>query len=279
LFVIDVSDKTMLNPEIAATDLREYVDGKGFALSEVAEDVFVAAESAGARLNVNLFPAVFLVALIERCPKLTALMVRRGLSPEDAVEALEKYFRDGDDDEYAGPFVYSGGGGARGACRQIFIDRAMDAAQKKGRKQVQAADVLEAVIDYHDEYFPLIDNAVWNDQRLHVSFNTLSHILGEYHRSLWLSFDDIRRELDMISPSAARRIPVRQAPQRLRSAVRSLLSDHPEYFANCFIIMPFHRTQFHNEVAACLRKILRELGINPLRADDKHYCDNVMASG
>jgi len=42
--------------------------------------------------------------------------------------------------------------------------------------------------------------------------------------------------------------------------------------------MPFRGTPFHNEVAAYLRKILRELGLNPLRADDKIYSDDVMAN-
>jgi hypothetical protein len=275
--VIDLTAPSLFNREIAATDLREYVESNGLTLCEMAEDVFVAAENAGSRLNVNLYPGVFLLALIERIPKLRALMMRHGLSPEDAIEDLEQHLGDGGYDSYASPFVYSSDTNSS-ACRQIVIDGAMDAARKKRRKQVRAADVLEAVLEYHDEDYPLIENGVWTDMRLHVPFNTLSHILGEFHGSLWLTFDDIRRALDMISPSAARRIPVRQAPQRLRSAVRSLLSEHPDYFANCFIIMPFHGTQFHRETAASLRKILRELGINPLRADDKTYCEDVMAN-
>src|ERR1700753_3178021 len=133
----------------------------------------------------------------------------------------------------------------------------MTSARKKRRTIIQPADMVEALLNYHDESWPITDNSQWIDERLHVHFNTLSHISGTYCRNLWMSFDDIRRELELISPSTARRMAVRQAPHRLRLAVQSLLSDHPDYLANCFIIMPFRNTQFHGEVTACLRKVLR----------------------
>ena len=268
----------MITPRDAIGDLRQYVAMKGFAFCEFAESVFVEAESIGSQLNVNLFPEVFLLALIERFPKLRSLMLRHGLSPEDAASDLEEQLSTESYDKYAGAYIYSRDVGYQGASRQAIIDEAMAVAWKKRQTQIRAADVLEALIDRHDDAYPLIENGDWSDARLHVPFNTLSHINGTYHRSLWLSFDDIRRELNLFSPSAARRIPLHQAPHRLRSAVLSLLSDHPDYLANCFIIMPFHSTPFHGQIAACLRKILRELGINPLRADDKTYSEDVMAN-
>jgi len=204
-------------------------------------------------------------------------MLRHDLAPEDATSDLEQLLSNELYDEYADA-RYSRDEEFQGTSRQVVIDGAMVAARKKRRKQIQATDVLETLLDQHDDAYPVIENGEWSDSRLQVPFNTLSHIHGSYHRSLWLPFDDIRRELELFSQSAARRIPLSQAPHRLRSAVLSLLSDHPNYLTNCFIIMPFRGTPFHNEVAAYLRKILRELGLNPLRADDKIYSDDVMAN-
>ena len=268
---------TPFSPQIAIADLQRYVEFKGFVLSEPAETLFVEAEAIGARLNVDLSHQVFLVALINRFYPLRSLMLRQEVSPEDAVLSLERQLSSDKLDEYTAESLYSRED-CRVAGRQELIDGSMAIAWGRGRTEILAADVLEALMEAHDGMTPPLQNAEWSDERLHVPFNTLSHIKGRYDPDLWISFDDIRRELALLTPSAARRLPLDQAPSRLKSAVLSLLADNPDYLANCFIIMPFHSTAFHSEIVSCLRMTLRGLGFNPLRADGKAYSEDVMVN-
>lgn len=268
----------MITPEIAIADLRHYLRAKGFELYEPAESVFASAEGIGSRLNTELYDRAFLLALIDSFPPLRSVLLKQGLSPEEAVRDLTNEISRDPFDKYTAETLYSVEDGYRSGSRQRLIEGSMAIACRRGRKEILPNDILEALLDIHDEESPPTENDTWTDERLHTPFNTLSHIKGRYDANLWVSLDEVRHELGLLTPSAARQIPLGQAPRRLKTAILSLLSDHPDYLANCFIIMPFHSTPFHSQVISSLRQTLRGLGYNPLRADDKAYSEDILTN-
>lgn len=111
--------------------------------------------------------------------------------------------------------------------------------------------------------------------RLHVPYNTLAHITGHYEKSLWLKLDVVRDELGLVSPGTSRQAFIDGAPGYLKTAVAAFMGDNPNYKNNCFLIMPFGETEFHEQMVKTLKHIMDGLGFNLLRADDKYYTDDV----
>lgn len=266
-----------LSPTLAIEDLQRYLAANRFALTDSARSLFLEAETVADRADVNLYAQVILVALLTQFSLLRKLLIRQGLSPEAAVYRLERALLTVGFDTYSDGGLYSEGE-YRDGQRAAFIDNCMEVASSRGRAAIEVCDVLEVLLEEHDKDNPVIDNYQWTDERLQVAYNTLSHVRGRYDPDLWVSFDDIRCELSLATPAAVRKASVNRAPQRLRSAVSTFIADHPDCRLNCFIIMPFRATPFHNEVIASLRKILRALGFNPLRADDRVYSNDVFAN-
>lgn len=264
-------------PKGAIEDLQRHLAANNFTLTDPAKSLFLEAERIAERLNMEFYAQVLLSALLTHFAPLRKLLIRQGLSPEDAVYRLEQVLLKNRFDEYSHEDLYSGVE-CRGGLRTRLIDRCVEVASRRRRVFITGSDVLEALLEEHDEVFPIAENSDWADKRLRVSHNTLSHIHGRFDPDLWISFDDVRRDLSLVSPAAARRAPVDKAPQRLRAAVWAFMADHPDYALNCFIIMPFGANPFYDEVIATLRKVLRALGFNPLRADDKTYSENQLAN-
>jgi hypothetical protein len=266
-----------LTPTLAIEDLQRYLAANRFALTDSAKSLFLEAESVAHRANVSLYSQVILIALLTQFAPLRKLLIRQGLSPEGAVYRLKRALLTGRFDEYPQGGLYAERKYRNGP-RAGFTDSCMEVALRRGRAVIEACDVLEALLEEHDKDCPVIDNYQWTDERMHVAYNTLSHIKATYDPDLWISFDDIRCELSLMSPADVRKASVDRAPQRLRSAVSAFIADHPDYRLNCFIIMPFRATSFHEDVIASLRKVLRALGFNPLRADDRVYSNDVLAN-
>ncbi|HZX16189.1 MAG TPA: TIR domain-containing protein [Pseudomonas sp.] len=263
----------------AISDLKSYVEKKLFILSNEAERVFREAESIGCKYNRDIYPYVFLLAIINTFADLRGLMLRKGCDPEEAkhICTLEALTRE--DDKYDDNLPpYSSSEGKRLGCREGFIDSAIATAIRHGRKEILKSDVIEGFLANHDQINPVLENLDWADSALHVAYNTLSHILGSYNKSLWITFDDIREELNLYRENEFRKNSVDSAPQRLKSALFDLFSDWPDYRKNCFLIMSFRETPFHREVHAALRKILSQHGFNLLRADDRAYSDDVLSN-
>lgn len=266
-----------MSPEQAVKDLERYLAVNDFELTDSARSLFLEMETVAHRADVSLYAQVILIALLTQFTPLRKLLIRHGLSPEDAVYRLERALLTDRFESYSEAELYSDAT-YRDGLRPSLIDNCVEVASMRRRTALAVGDVLEVLLEEHDRDAPVIDNYGWTDERLHVTYNTLSHVVGRYDPDLWVSFDDIRRELSLVSPAAARKASVNRAPQRLRSAVAAFIADHPDYRANCFIIMPFRATPFHDDVIASLRKVLRALGFNPLRADDKVYSDDVLAN-
>jgi len=263
-------------PEAALADCETYLEKLGFSLASDARKLITAMEQLGFQQDCELYPPVVLRTLLEHFGPLQTVMLRNGLEPHDALVAVEKSYGAGDFDPYGceGYAPYSEER-PRLDTRPRVVDFAMAAARRRGRAEITAEDIVAGFLDELDDPTPAIANVEWTDYRLHLPFNTLSHIIGHYEPSLWLKFSDVRDELGLTTPADARRGPIDAAPTYLKSPLMSLLADHPNYRTNCFLIMPFAQTAFHREVLSALRDTMGQLGFTLLRADDKHYADDM----
>jgi Predicted nucleotide-binding protein containing TIR-like domain len=268
-----------MNTQQMTDDLSAYVGSQGFRLSAGARSLVFAMEELGKRINASLYHYVVLHVFLREIPSLRSLMLRRNADPDTAIRVLEQDARqDGDnDDKYDEGAPYSETGN-RGSVRAVLADYMISAARSHGRSEILPLDLLEGYLDAHDEEYPPTDNASCPDEALHVPFNTLSHIRSRFHPALWISFDDIRRELGLQTADTARKEPVDAAPAHLKPAVLSLLAQHPQYRSNCFLIMPFRETPIHRQIHVTLQRLMTEIGFNLLRADDHSYSDDLLAN-
>jgi len=258
-------------------DLIGYVKSKNMDISDEALEIFIKAESIGKLLNIDLYYQVYLMALIEEYKPLRGVMLRSGKSPEAAFDFLNKKAEENGYDDYEGSPLYSDEG-FRGSCKAIFIDSVLAVTTRNKRIKILNQDLLEGLLELQDEESPPIENGSWADEKLHVPFNTLSHINGTYCENLWIKFEDIRDELAILRPDIARAVPLDIAPHHVKGALLSFFADNPDFYKNVFLIMPFRETPFHKEIVTSLRGCLEELGYKPLRADDKPYSEDVLSN-
>jgi len=273
------TDSAKITPQLYLEDFEGYVSSFGFRLSEGARDIALVWERLGQQCNLSPGYYVVLQAFFLRLAALRSLMVRKNADPDEAIAILQADVKAhaGDDAYSLGDDLYSDTD-YRGGYRAQIADYSIAAARRHGRSEILPLDLLEGYLDAHDEIYPPIENAQWTDEALHVTFNTLSHIRGRFHASMWLKFEEIRRELGLQTADAARKEPVDAAPPHLKHAVLSLLSEHPNYRSNCFLIMPFRETQTHRQIHQILRAFFSEQGLNLLRADDRIYSEDVLGN-
>jgi len=258
-------------------EIKKYVSDKGYSLSEQSEALLGDVVALFRDMNRDVFPWLFLIPLIDNVDELRSLMHRKGCDPQRAKLACMDRINVGVHDD---PFFelnrYEELGLTIG--NNFRIDTGIAAAYVDGRNEIYPRDFLAGLLDEHDESYPSIENSEWSDEALHVSYNTLSHIIGKYEENLWIKSDDVRKELNLEEPNLIRRKIVESAPIRLKTSLLDLFSDWPDYSKNCFLIMPFANTKPHKEVHVALVNILKEKGFNLLRADDRNYSDDVLAN-
>lgn len=266
-------------PKDAIDDLINYLNTRGFTLSYQAKEIFLQAENINYKLNADVYYPSYLAAIIKQIKPFQALIIENGddpnelfeiclsgIKPENTIEDYDTYYPPYSSVDRNGP-------------RESMIDFSLVAAQRNKRNEIRELDVLEALLNAQDEFLPPLDNVMWKpESELRVPYNTLSHIHGQYSKKLWIKFDDIRRELSLGGLESTRKSPLDAAPSRLKTSVLSFLYDNPDYHKNCFLIMPFSSTPTHQEIHNQLRSIMRAIGFNLLRADDKQYTDDVLSN-
>jgi CAP12/Pycsar effector protein, TIR domain len=259
-------------------DLVEYLKTKNMKLTEESKEFFIETENIGSLFNNDLYYGVYLIAFFLKFQPLKDVLLRKGKSPEAAVEFIEKSLSvEGVYDEYTDGGLYSEAG-YRSSCKTLFIDSVLSAAKRNQREFISIHDLFEGLLDLHDEGTPAFENHTWTDKRLQVSFNTLTHIIGKYSDNLWVKLDEIREEFMMVRPDVARAMPIDKAPMHIKGSLLSFFVDNPEYYNNVFIIMPFHETEFHKKIFNALKRTLNKAGFNPLRVDNKTYSDDVLSN-
>lgn len=269
-----------LTPDMAIRNLEDYLANQGISLAQDAKNVFLEIEKICEAVDNPPLPQHVLLACIRTMPKLRrAIAYFRGepFAAEDFLYNDLHKLRDNMASYSENYCPYSDSEYRKVVTRTILLDLAVDIAKKKSRQQIQDVDILEALLSFHDKSYPPWQNGDWRDEVLHVPFNTLAHILGEFNLSLWVKFDDIRSNLELAKIGAEENL-LKIAPSRLRETLTGFFDDHPNYNSNCFLIMSFAQTKFHNEIFFELKNILKQYGFNLLRADDRSYSDDLLTN-
>ena len=269
-----------ITPVDALNDLEQYLINNKMDISEDARSIFFEMEKIAESVNSRPLHQDFLLACIRTMPKFRQAITYYGgdCSAADAmlyehilkeIDEMDTYGRDCH--PYTNPEYEDV------ATRPILLKKALYNAKKRFRTVLIGKDILEALLAEHDSSYPLWENGDWVDETLHVPFNTLCHICGFFHPSLWIKFEDIRSFMGLHSINVEEEL-LRKAPLKLRDSLTSFLTDNPKYNKNCFLIMSFAGTKFHQEILLELKAILQEYGLNLLRADDQGYADDVLTN-
>ena len=253
-------------------------DKRGLRLTAEAQALVAKIEHTAEAHNFWMDRSITLAVCLREIPDLRRCLMRHGLDPSRAADVLESEvfsrsgedsYNDDDQDDYV-----EGRFGNRSALATAAIVR----VRSSGLEEITPTQLVGALLDNHDGDFPVLQNAQWTDEGLHVPFNTLSHILGEKRQELWLSFETLRKELGLATPEAMRREPIDAAPSHVKDGLLSFFADHPDYSKNCFLIMPFRDVRPLTEAQLAIRTLLAAQGLKVLRADDFVYSENVFTN-
>lgn len=268
-----------LNATRAVSDFEHYLLKLGATLSESARDVLLRAEQIAEQEQSHFYPWVLLAGVLQCIEPLCKLIIRYGGDPDIAFELTLAQVRESADGEYPhrGASPYTGRITQPNEMERTLVEIVATAALRHKRTCVNELDLVAGLLDWHEhETSGDVGNDGWADPGLHTSFNMLAHIVGHYDVNLSAKFLDIKSDLNLFDPASLRKIHLEAAPPSVRPAVLHLLSDHPDYARNAFLIMPFTTSPAHDNIHAELRKILTIFGINLLRADDKAYSDDLL---
>jgi len=259
-----------ITPSVAVNDLEKYVSSLGFRLSPSARKIFLRAEESAFERDSVPFPVHYLGSFLENNLQFQQLITERGGNLADALDAIMTEFPD----SAWGPYVdtqkpYSKARKRDLHTRTSLVDLCLGIARKHLRREIFDTDILEALFEEHSEMY---DSDGWIDTRLNLPYQTVMHIVGQYTPSLNLEFTEVLRRLNVSSSSKS---PIETAPAAIRFPVLKLLQDYPAYNTNCFVIMSFASTRLHNAVFKSIQGILKQHGINALRADERDYADDL----
>lgn len=261
----------------------DFVDGfasfaqrSGLHLGADARVLLIKTEEFAESRNVFPFRCVCLAVFIREHLPLRKVFSLYGLDPVAAADIAEvaatkhsDAYHEYDEDTY---FDEDGRGD-----RSLLGSSAIARARAAGTKSISGRDLIGALLDIHDASDPPSSNN-WTDEGLHVPFNTLSHIMGGRYPELWLRFDTVRKELDLVLPANKRQEQLEAAPAHVRNGLLSFLADHPDYNKNCFLIMPFRQSSPLLEIQKNIISVLAGSGFRVLRADDYVYSENVFTN-
>ncbi|MBE6069380.1 MAG: hypothetical protein E7211_17090 [Clostridium lundense] len=188
-------------------DLKSYTKLFGIDISDESKDFITDVESFAEKCDNPVMPDIYLSFLINNMEIIKNLFVKNNLNSELAIHTLKKKYVDSLDklDHYDLEYrFYSHNERREFLVNTRILDIAMEICIRNKRKQIYNIDFLEALLQYHEEENELWNNGGWNDVKLHVPYNTLSHILGEYYLDLWIKFDDIREEIKLVNKELAK---------------------------------------------------------------------------
>lgn len=265
-------------PEYFLADFEAHAIKVGVPLSDAAREIILAIERRAETLNIWLDQKLVLAEFIRAIPAFRKVFLRHGIDPMRAAQIAEdKAVEDGgdtyhdlNDDLYSSDDAFGN--------RSLIGSAAIARARSASKPMISSLDLLSALFDVHDSNNPVLRNEDWADERLHVPFNTLSHLFGRFHNEFWIPIDTVKKELDLLTPEALRREPIESAPAHIRNGLFSFFADHPDYSKNCFLVMPFRVSPQLELVHTTLKTILSDHGFKLLRADDDVYSENVFSN-
>ena len=191
-----------LTSETVLEDLLNYVKDQGFVFSTEALKIFSKVEHLCRSYNVCPFTQEYLMILLEEVPLFQQIVRKYGGQPDLALSELYKNLQGRDESDggfdYDSADLYSKLSKRELITRSRILDLTLHNVKRNNRKQIYDTDVIEALLNIHDEYSPVWNNGDYREKRFHTSFNTLAHVASFYCDSLWVKLEDIRRELNEI---------------------------------------------------------------------------------
>lgn len=177
-------------------DLEKYIQSVDVEFSESVIKIFNEVETTCFNYNVTPFYEDFIVSLLNNDPIFYHTITLLGGEPEVFNEFVmnDMKNREGlpyDDDIHPYSSQYNRNLNTR--------TKIIDALLLKAKKyKVNNFNVIEAVFNCYENDYPVYNNSSCFDERLHTSYNTISHIIGKYCDQLWVKLDDIRSELNLL---------------------------------------------------------------------------------
>lgn len=266
-----------MNSEKHIKELLKYIHSKELKISDEAKEIFKKAEEINEKYKFIMMPSHFLYALLSEYTPLRGIILRNNIDPDIAINILEKRFKNEADAREYEQDSYSDSK-YRNHTRAIIVDFTISATINNSRKEISAKDIVEGLLESHDEECPPEENKYWTDERLHTDYNTLSHIDGVYNKNCWIKFDTIKNELRISSREKYKTDYFKNAPSHIKGSLFSFMSDNKDFDKNVFIIMPFKKNKFYSYVEKSIRDTLKKFGFNALRADDKNYSDDLLSN-
>jgi hypothetical protein len=106
---------------------------------------------------------------------------------------------------------------------------------------------------------------------------------GTVYRITAKSIDEVERGEPRAEPASPRVTPdefsnaaaVGEAPVEIQESLRSFREDYPYSDRVAFVMMQFGQTRAHNEIMEAIREGMKARGITGVRADHKHYHDDL----
>lgn len=275
------SPRNSVPPPSLIESYERYVASKALKLSDEARQTLLKVEETARHGDCWVGDALFLSVLLRDCYPLRMLLARHELDAESAAAIAEKdalykdagysdHYDDSDLARYVDP---------DGLSSRALVGRgAIASAVANNRSSILRLDLLAGLFESHEMTSSPLKNGDWVDERLHVPYNTLSHVLGRFFPELWIRTDVIKSELGLMPLSLQRGERVSTAPAHIRGALRSFFTDHPDYRRNCFLIMPFAESIPLVAIHAAVKSTFSEFGFKVLRADDKVYAESLFAN-
>jgi hypothetical protein len=190
-----------INPEIAIIDLHNYLVKEDYTLTDTVLNTFIMMEEICFKNDFNILEWHLLLPLIKCSPTFIEIIKLLGGNVDLTANIIMDFYKKYDDplDSYqSDQNLYSIDEEELPNIRKLFINESIYIAKTRKHKLIDELDLILGFLNVIDEFSPLFENGMYTEKKLQTPFNTLSHILGEYHEELFVKFDDIRGEINKL---------------------------------------------------------------------------------
>lgn len=195
-----------MKPEDLMKDLDEFLTQKGYNLPKATRSVIEQAERIAFSENMHPYLATYLLALIQRSPILREKIDQLGGDWRKGVDIILKKLpeKKGIGETYAEDnYGYSSPRHRPIIDRTRLIDKCIHIARREGRNTIIGNDIFEAIVEVHEDEYPIIENYMWTDSRLNVPYITLSHIAAQFDSSIFIKVEHLQNTLKQHSNSGS----------------------------------------------------------------------------
>ncbi len=189
-----------INPEMAINDLHNYLVKEDYTLTDTVLNTFIMMEEICFKNDFNIVEWHLLLPLIKCSPMFIDIIKLLGGNADLSVKIIMAFYKKHDDplDSYQDEQLYSIDDEELPNIRKLFINESIHIATTRKHKLIDELDLILGFLNVIDEFSPIFNNGTFVEKKLQTPYNTLSHILGNYYKELFVKFDDIRGEINKL---------------------------------------------------------------------------------